>query len=74
MNAEEDISKYLIHPAALEALVASEDVTKRDFFAGCALIGMLANSPEKFARAAEDAFDYAEEMLRVSKERSDSDH
>jgi hypothetical protein len=47
----------------------AEEETMRDFFAGCALIGMLANSPEKFARAAEDAFDYAEEMLRVSKKR-----
>lgn len=49
------------------------ELTKRDYFAAQALTGLLArapnnpNSPDSRAALAAEAFDYADEMLKLSK-------
>ena len=40
------------------------NIELRDFFAGCALTGILSNSPHFFSEAAETAFRFADEMMQ----------
>jgi hypothetical protein len=54
-----------------DAIREQDGMTLRDWFAGMAIMGLLAHNPERNVNVEREAFDYADGML-TQRERTDA--